>query len=81
MLQSGLTVEEVGKHAGGFLSLGTEKQRAIVSMHVCASACVHTFGGNIWWKRESKRKGFTKDDKIKETPICGTTRKGLKYSH
>lgn len=45
MPQSGLTVAEVGKHAGGFLSMRTEKQRAIVSMHACTSACVCTFSG------------------------------------
>lgn len=45
MPQSGLTVGEAGKHAGGFLSMGTEKQSAIISVHACTSACVCTFPG------------------------------------
>lgn len=45
MPQSGLTVGKVGKAAGGFLSLGTEKQREIISVHACTSACVCTFSG------------------------------------
>lgn len=44
------------------LSLGTEKQRPIVSMHVCTSV----------WKRESKGKGFTEDDNIIEKKVRNT---------
>ena len=48
---------EVGKHTGGFSSLGTEKQRANVSMHVCTSACACMFAdgkGNPGEKRSQE---------------------------
>lgn len=37
-------------------------------VHLCM--CVHIFR----WKRGCRKKGFTEDDKIIETPICGTTK-------